>query len=75
MQSNNKQINIFLLVVEGLGLVFVSIFSAAYLLGLPSTTVLHSEPAFRTVLSVLGILFIVLALSALIVSILVKKKA
>jgi|PlaIllAssembly_1097288.scaffolds.fasta_scaffold1682503_1 hypothetical protein len=75
MQSNNKQINIFLLVVEGLGLVFVSIFSAAYLLGLPSTAVLHSEPAFRTVLSVLGILFIVLVLSAFIVSILVKKKA
>jgi len=49
-------------VVQGLGAVFVAIFLAAYLGGMlmtPSTTVLHSEPAFRTSLAVLGLLLLV----------------
>ncbi len=74
MQSSNKQVNIFLLAIEGIGLIFVSIFSAAYLLGLPSTAVLHSEPTFRTALSVLGVLLIALVLSALVISAVAKKK-
>jgi hypothetical protein len=74
MQLNNKQITMFLFAAEGIGAIFVSIFSAAYLLGLPSTAVLHSEPAFRTTLSVLGVLLIVLVLSALLLSVFVKKK-
>ena len=74
MQLTNKQINIFLFAAEGIGAIFVSIFSAAYLLGLPSTAVLHSEPAFRTTLSILGVLLIALALLALAIAALIKRK-
>jgi hypothetical protein len=74
MQLNNKQITMFLFAAEGIGAIFVSIFSAAYLLGLPSTKVLHSEPAFRTTLSILGVLLIALALLALAIAALMKRK-
>jgi hypothetical protein len=74
MQLNNKQINMFLFAAEGIGAIFVSIFSAAYLLGLPSTAVLHSEPAFRTTLSILGVLLIAIALLALAIAALMKRK-
>jgi hypothetical protein len=74
MQLANKQINIFLFAAEGIGAIFVSIFSAAYLLGLPSTNVLHSEPIFRTLLSAFGVLFLIFILAALVLSVLAKRK-
>jgi hypothetical protein len=74
MQLSNKQITFFLLAFEGIGIIFVGIFSAAYLLGLPSTAVLHSEPAFRIALSIFGVLIIILVLSAFVLSVLAKKK-
>ena len=74
MQLTNKQINIFLFAAQGIGAIFVSIFSAAYLLGLPSTNVLHSEPIFRTLLSVFGALFLIFILGAFVLSVLVKKR-
>lgn len=74
MQLTNKQINIFLFAAQGIGAIFVSIFSAAYLLGLPSTEVRHSEPIFRTLLSVFGALFLIFILGAFVLSVLVKKR-
>ena len=74
MQLTSKQITMFLLGVEGIGAAFVIVYSAAYLLGLPSTNVLHSEPAFRTILSVLGVLLIGAALAGLIISAVWKRK-
>ena len=68
MQSTSKKLTTFLLAAEGLGALFVIIYSAAYMLGLPSTKVFHSEPVFRTTLSVLGIAFIAVALAALVVA-------
>ena len=42
MQIAEKTVNVLLYATEGLGAVFIAIFLAAYLGGLPSTDVLHS---------------------------------
>ena len=57
-----------LLALEAVGAVFVAIFLAAYLGGMfmtPSTTVLHSEPAFRIPLFIFGVAFLILILETL----------
>ena len=59
----------FLFVLEGVGIVFVGIFLAAYLGGLPTTAVLHSEPAVRFSLTVIGLAFLVLILATSILAI------
>ena len=74
MQSTNRNVNTFLYAIEAVGLAFVGVFLAAYLLGLPTTTVYHSEPAFRTALSVLGVLLIALVLAAAVVAAFIKRK-
>ena len=70
MERNDKQIKNLLLITEGVGAVFVGIFLAAYLAGLPTTAVLHSELAFRIPLAIFGLLLIFLVLSCLVVAIL-----
>lgn len=60
MRLSDKKINKFLFAVQGLGAVFVGIFLAAYLGGLPSTAVLHSEPAFRIPLFIFGAVLVFL---------------
>jgi len=77
LEPDNKQITNLLLAVQGLGAVFVGIFLAAYLGGMfmtPSTTVLHSEPAFRIPLTVFGILLLVLVLATIALAVSSKKK-
>jgi len=72
----DKQITSLLLAVQSVGAVFVGIFLAAYLGGLfmtPSTTVLHSEPAFRIPLTVFGIAFLVLVLATVVLASFSKK--
>jgi hypothetical protein len=49
-----------LLSYEALGAIFVGIFLAAYLGGVPTTVVYHSEPAFRIPLAIFGGLILVL---------------
>jgi uncharacterized membrane protein YraQ (UPF0718 family) len=71
MILSDKKIGRFLLVIEWLGVSLVGVFLAAYLGGLlvgfvegqPLTMVLHSEPAFRVPLFVLGgaLLFLLVA--------------
>jgi hypothetical protein len=76
LKLNDKRITNFLLAVQGVGAVFVGIFLAAYLGGLimtPSTTVLHSEPAFRIPLTIFGIVLLVLVLAAVVLAIYSKK--
>jgi hypothetical protein len=55
------------------GGVFVSIFLAAYLAGLPTTNVLHSEPIFRIPLAILGSVLLVLIFIAIIFAVLLDK--
>ena len=73
MRLSDKQTAKFLFAVQGIGAVFVGIFLAAYLGGLPTTAVLHSEPAFRIPLYILGVTLLVLVLSALVLAVLSKK--
>jgi hypothetical protein len=68
LQLGGKRISIFLFVTQGIGTVFVGIFLAAYLGGLPSTNVLHSEVAFRIPLTLLGVVLLVLILATIIVA-------
>ncbi len=68
----------FVLASEGVGAVFMAIFLAAYFGGLPASsgakTVLHSEPAFRIPLAILGAVALALILSVLVAAVLMKKK-
>lgn len=77
LKLTNGQVKGFLFAVEGVGAVFFGLFLTVYLLGLrdlPGDMVYHSEPIFRTLLSLFGSLLIVFALIALVLSIIVKKK-
>lgn len=70
---SSKKVTAFLLTLEGTGAVFTGIFLAAYLGGLPSTNVLHSEPVFRIPLAIFGAALLVLVFTALILAALAKK--
>lgn len=58
----DKKLTNILLVLEGVGLIFIVIFLAAYLGGLPTTNVLHNQPAFRISLAVFGAAVLILVL-------------
>jgi hypothetical protein len=62
-----------LFVVQGVGAIFVGVFLAAYLGGLPSTAVLHSEPAFRILLYIFGVILLVMMLAGAVLAVLSKK--
>ena len=59
---------------QGVGAVFVAVFLGAYLGGLPSTDVLHSEPIFRIPLIIFGTAFLILILSTVIMAAYLKKR-
>jgi hypothetical protein len=63
LRLSNKQVDKFLLAIQGVGAVFVGIFLAAYLGGIPTTNVLHSLPAFRIPLAFFGGALLVLVLA------------
>jgi hypothetical protein len=73
MRLSGKQKNLFLYITQGVGAIFVGIFLAAYLGGLPSTVVLHSEPAFRIPLFIFGAVLLALVLSACILAFVLEK--
>ena len=68
MASADKKITALLYSVQGAGVVFVAIFLAAYLGGLPTTTVLHSEPAFKIPLIIFGAVLMILILATVILA-------
>ena len=74
MEIPDKRITKFLFVIEAIGIVFVGFFLVAYLGGLPTTAVLHSEPVFRIPLFVLGAVLLELVICAVVIAVLVKKK-
>jgi hypothetical protein len=74
MQITEKTVNVLLYATEGVGAVFVAIFLAAYLGGLPSTDVLHSEPAFRISLMAFGAVLLGLILVDIIITVYLRKK-
>ena len=74
MVLNDNQISKFLFAFEGVGAVFAGSFLAAYLFGLPTNVVYHSDPTLRLVLSLFGGLLLILVLVTLLISALNKKK-
>jgi len=77
LEPDNKRITNLLLAVQGVGAVFAGIFLAAYLGGMfmkPSTTVLHSEPAFKIPLTVFGIVLLVLILATVVLAVSSNRK-
>ncbi len=73
MRFSEKRVTQFLFATQGVGAVFVGIFLAAYMAGLPSTDVLHSEPAFRIPLIVFGEILLGLVLVTVILAAYLKK--
>jgi hypothetical protein len=57
-----------------MGAIAYAVFIASYALALPTNQVLHGEPVFRIPLSIFGGLFLLLTVTALIVSFIVKPK-
>ena len=74
MGLSERQIDTFLFAAQGVGAAFVGIFLTAYLAGIPTTVVFHSEPAFRIPLTLLGIVLLVMVLSAFVLAAFSKKK-
>jgi len=73
LNFNEGQITKFLYATQGVGAIFIGVFLAAYLSGLPTTAVLHSDPIVRASLSVIGIVFLLLILSTVILIAIYKK--
>ena len=67
LDLSGKRVNNFLYVIQGVGGVFVAVFLAAYLAGLPTTNVLHNQPVVRGTLIIVGIAFLVLILAATVI--------
>ena len=74
MNLSDNRINKFLFAAEAVGIVFVGLFCAAYLLGLPTTNVLHSEPFLRIPLNIFGVVLLILVLMGCVLAVLPKKK-
>jgi len=82
MNFGEKQATKLLYAAQGVGIVFVAIYLAAYLGGLlvpnpggqPGTIVLHSDLPFRIPLAILGAAFLVLVLVVLALAAAKKKQ-
>ena len=71
--SLNKLNTKVLLALEGVGAIFVGIYLAAYLGGIPTTVVYHSELAVRIPLAIFGALILVLSLVIVVLAVRSKK--
>jgi hypothetical protein len=74
MQFTERNINALLFATQGVGALFVAVFLAAYLGGLPSTNVLHSELAFRILLIIFGAALLLLILVTVIVAAYIRRR-
>lgn len=71
---NDDKISNFLVAFEGIGAVFAGAFLLAYLLGLPTDVVYHSDTNLRLVLSIVGGIFVLPTLLTTVVFIRTKEK-
>lgn len=71
--TNQKLTRGLLFSLEGVGAVFVIIYLAAYLGGMPTTNVLQNQPAVRIPLQIFGTAFIVLILATIILAVAQRK--
>ena len=73
MTLSDKKLTTFLYSLEGVGAVFVVIFLAAYLGGIPTTNVLQNQPVFRIPLTVFGVALLILILAGVVLAIKFRK--
>ncbi len=66
---NRKQLTIFLFIIEGLGVTFYAILSAAYYAVIPSTKVLTGEAIFHIPITIFGLLYFIATIIVVLVSI------
>jgi len=71
---NDNQTSKFLFAFEGIGAIFAGAFLLAYLMGLPTDVVYHSDPTLRMILSIFGGIFLILVIVGLLISSFNKKK-
>jgi len=64
---------LYILTVQAIGTVFFIIFSAAYILAIPSINVLSGEPIFKIPMTIFSTLFVVLILISLVIGAVYKK--
>ena len=74
MTLTDKKLTSLLYSIEAVGAVFVVLFLAAYLGGIPTTNVLQDQPAFRIPLQVFGAVLLILVLATVVLSFLKRKK-
>ena len=74
MMLTNKNLTRVLFTLEGVGAIFVVIFLAAYLGGIPTTNVLQDQPAFRIPLQIFGAVLLTLILATVVLAFLQRKK-
>jgi hypothetical protein len=70
---NNRNTK-YLLTVEAFGAVMFAVVCLAYILGLPSNSVLHGELAFRVVIGFFGSVFFVGSIAVLIAAYVAKSR-
>jgi hypothetical protein len=75
IQPTGRKTDLLLFATEGIGAVFASIFLTAYLAGIPTTAVLHSDPTVRLSLGILGAILLVLILLTLIIAKIKRKQS
>jgi hypothetical protein len=69
LPRSKKQLNPFLFVIEGLGIIFYAIFSAAYYIPIPSTKVLIGEAIFKIPITIFGLLYFISTILIIILSV------
>jgi hypothetical protein len=73
LNFDERKIHLLLFTTEGIGAIFAGVFLAAYLAGIPTTTVYHSDPIVRMSLTITGIIFLILILLTVIAAIIKRK--
>jgi hypothetical protein len=67
LHLNDNQVSKFLFVFEGIGAIFAGAFLVAYLFGLPTDVVYHSDLTLRLVLSIFGGILVLFILVTVVV--------
>jgi hypothetical protein len=69
----DKRLGWYILIVQALGAIFYAVFSAAYILAIPSINVLSGEPIFKIPMTIFSVLFVVFMLISLVIGTVYKK--
>ena len=68
-----RNLSVILFFVQAIGAVFYGVFSAAYILALPSIKILTGDPTIHMLLSIFGGLFLILIIAVFVLALFMKK--